>query len=35
MIDKISSELKKFGLRINWIEGEHDGFDEYEIIKIE
>lgn len=34
VVDIISKELEKFGLKIVWIEAENDGFDDYEIIKL-
>jgi hypothetical protein len=35
IVDMISEKLEQFGLRINCIEGINDGFDDYEIEKIE
>ena len=33
VVDMISERLEQFGLKINWIQAENDGFDDYEIVK--
>lgn len=35
VVSRISSSLKEFGIEIVWIPGERDGFELYEIKKIE
>jgi hypothetical protein len=35
VIIDIAKRLEQFGLRIKWIQAENDGFDDYEIEKIE
>lgn len=35
IIDKISKKIEQFGLTITCIEGEHDGFEDFQIKKIE
>ena len=35
IVDTISGKLEKFGLKIVWIEAENDGFEDYEIVKLE
>ena len=35
VVDIISAKLSQFGLEIVWIDSENDGFDDYEIKKIQ
>ena len=34
IVEMISERLEQFGLEINWIQAENDGFDDYVIKKI-